>query len=68
MDAVKKAKEKGLIVIHPSSTTLFLVEELIGKRPERLWVCGIVLPKGMCISWERQKAGPLHGVDKFPFS
>lgn len=54
MDLIKRAREKGLIVIHPSSTTLFLIEELIGKRPGGIWVCGLVVPKGLCISREYQ--------------
>lgn len=60
MPLMRKARQKGLIVIHPSSTTLFLAEELLGKRPEGMWVSGLVLPKGMCISRERQQLGPLH--------
>lgn len=77
MAPLKRAREKGLIVIHPSSTTLFLIEELTGTRPEGVWVCGLVFPKGMCISWERQKAAYLkrpdpgekgHDAGQFPFS
>ena len=74
MPLIRKARQKGLIVIHPSSTTLFLVEELLGKRPEGMWVSGLVLPKGMCISKERQQLGPLHStggdhvVGKFAFA
>lgn len=76
MKPIQEAKEKGLIVIHPSSTTIFLVEELIGKRPEGPWVFGVTFPKGMCISWELQQRSYLslpdpgrgHDVGKFPFS
>ncbi len=77
MDPVRKAREKGLIIIHPSSTTFFLVEELIGTRPEGVWVCGLILPKGMCVSRERQKFGfhsrrsskeGGHDIGEFPFS
>lgn len=77
MDPVKKARENGLIIIHPSSTTLFLIEELIGTRPEGVWVCGLAVPKGMCISWEVQETGFLgrpgskegdHDIGQFPFS
>jgi hypothetical protein len=74
MDPVRKAMSDGLIVIHPSSTTLFLVEELTGKRPEGLWACGVVFPRGMCVSWERQQAvylkPPAEKSDagQFPFS
>jgi hypothetical protein len=74
MDPVRRAMREGLIVIHPSSTTLFIVEELTGKRPEGLWACGVVFPRGMCVSWERQKAlylkPPAEKSDagQFPFS
>ncbi|OGP90001.1 MAG: hypothetical protein A2156_01380 [Deltaproteobacteria bacterium RBG_16_48_10] len=54
-DLIKKAREKGIIVVHPSSTTLFLIERLIGRRPQGIWVCGLVLPKGLCISREYQR-------------
>jgi len=77
MDQVEKAMENGLIVIHPSSTTFFLLEELTGTRPEGVWVCGLVLPKGTCISGEVQESGFLdglhakeggHDIGQFPFS
>lgn len=64
MDSVKKAMEKGLIVIHPSSTTLFLIEELTGTRPEGLWASGVVIPKGLCISRERQEAFRLELLER----
>ncbi len=54
MVPVKKALEKGLVVIHPSSTTLFLIEELLGKRPGGIWVYGMIIPKGTCFSRERR--------------
>ena len=76
MDPMKKARENGMVVIHPSSTTLFLLEELTGKRPEGVWVCGVVLPKGMCISRELQESefhgrlaeGERSDLGQFPFS
>ena len=76
MDPVKKARENGMVVIHPSSTTLFLLEELTGKRPEGVWVCGVVLPKGMCLSREVQESefhgrlaeGERSDLGQFPFS
>jgi len=76
MDLLKKARKHGMVVIHPSSTTLFLLEELTGTRPEGVWVCGVVLPKGMCISRELQES-QFHGrlakeqrsdLGQFPFS
>jgi hypothetical protein len=77
MDPMRKAREKGLIVIHPSSTTLFLIEELTGARPEGVWVCGLVVPKGLCISREVDESGfhdrldakeGKHDIGQFPFA
>lgn len=50
MDIVRKAAEEGMVVLHPSSSTYFIIEELIGARPEtNYWVCGTVAPRGNCI-------------------
>jgi hypothetical protein len=49
MDMVKQAADKGTLVLHPSSSTYFIVEELTGSRPKTdVWVCGAVTPKGTC--------------------
>ena len=49
IDAVKKAAAEGMIVMHPSSSTYFLVEEITGEKPKTdYWVCGSITPKGMC--------------------
>jgi hypothetical protein len=50
MNIVKQAKSEGMVIIHPSSSTYFIVEELMGNRPEtNYWVCGVVAPRGMCV-------------------
>jgi hypothetical protein len=50
MDVVKQAFKSGMVFIHPSSSTYFIVEELIGTRPDtNFWVCGVVAPRGNCI-------------------
>jgi hypothetical protein len=50
MDMVKKAVDQGMIVMHPSSSSYFLVEELTGHKPRtNVWACGIIVPKGACI-------------------
>lgn len=50
MDVVRQASRDGMVVLHPSSSTYFIVEELIGARPEtNFWVCGVVAPRGNCI-------------------
>lgn len=50
LDVVRQAVRNGLIVLHPSSSTYFIVEELTGKKPAtNHWVCGVVAPRGMCV-------------------
>lgn len=50
LDAVKQAAREGLIVLHPSSSTYFIFEELTGMKPgTNHWVCGVVAPRGMCV-------------------
>ncbi len=49
MDEVKRAVEKGTILMHPCSTTFFVFQELTGHRPPTdVWSCGITVPKGEC--------------------
>lgn len=50
LDVVRKALNSGTIVIHPSTTTSFIVEELLGEFPSEGFACGVVTPKGTCIS------------------
>ena len=50
IDVVKKAATEGMVVLHPSSSTYFIVEEITGAKPKtNYWVCGVVTPKGMCV-------------------
>jgi len=50
MDVFQQALTKGLIVLHPSSSTYFLFEEVTGRKPPtNVWVCGLIAPKGTCI-------------------
>jgi hypothetical protein len=49
MDGIRRAVKKGLIVLHPSSSNYFAVEEILGFKPNtEAWVCGVASPKGMC--------------------
>ena len=51
IDVVKQALAEGLVVMHPSSSTFFMVEEITGEKPNTpLWVNGVVFPKGTCVS------------------
>ena len=73
-EAVKEALHSGLLVIHPSSTTYFLMEYLTGTRPEGVWLAGMICPKGACLEGRFQAV--LEGEDheelrqplNFPFS
>jgi hypothetical protein len=77
MDVVKKAVSRGTIVIHPSSTTYFLVKELTGDIPRtNHWVLGGVFPQGLCTEANSQgkrspaasnEPPPKWNADRFPF-
>jgi hypothetical protein len=50
LDVVQRAAKEGIVALHPSSSTYFIVEEITGTRPKtNYWVCGVVTPKGMCV-------------------
>jgi hypothetical protein len=50
LDVVRQAAMDGMIVIHPSSSTYFIFEEITGSKPKtNYWVCGVVAPRGMCV-------------------
>lgn len=50
MDIVRQAATEGMVVLHPSSSTYFIIEELTGTKPKtNYWVCGVVAPRGTCI-------------------
>ncbi len=64
MEIVQNAFREGIIAIHPSSSTIFIVEELTGRFPDtEVWVCGIIVPKGACLSAETMGS---HRFDKTP--
>ena len=47
MDEVQNALKKGIVALHPSTSTIFIVEELIGKVPDTdVWIAGINCPDG----------------------
>jgi hypothetical protein len=50
LDVVQQAAKEGIVALHPSSSTYFIVEEITGAKPKtNYWVCGVVTPKGMCV-------------------
>lgn len=56
LEAVQHAAKEGLLVLHPSSSTYFLAEELTGSTPSTpVWVCGVVFQKGTCINAESHR-------------
>ncbi|MGB2853456.1 MAG: hypothetical protein WBC55_03295, partial [Dehalococcoidia bacterium] len=53
LDVVKKAMDQGTVVMHPSSSTIFIAEEITGESPKTpVWLCGLIAPKGACGSLE----------------
>ena len=49
LSEVKTALKDGIVAMHPSSSTLFLAEEILGKTPEtEVWMCGAVTPRAAC--------------------
>ncbi len=68
MAVVKKALKKGTVVIHPSSTTYFLVKEITGEIPSTdYWIMGGVFPQGLCRDENAQlKEFPPSKPSKFP--
>ncbi len=74
MDSVKRALKDGIVTIHPSSSTFFLLEYIAGKRPEGIWLVGMIAPRGACVEEMTQKAfeedryQELTKPANFPFS
>lgn len=74
MPAVKRALRDGVLMIHPSSTTYHMLEFLTGKKPEGIWLVGMLSPKGACVEGLTQKAmeddhyQELSDPANFPFS
>jgi len=72
LEEVKKALKDGIIIIHPSSTTIFILEELgFSLSDGGIWICGHVSPKGLCISRKMldtvfETPGG-YTADKYPF-
>jgi hypothetical protein len=74
MDLIKHAVADGMVVIHPSSSTYFLAEELTGENPKYdNWVCGSITPKALCVEMGIMSSTPPRDKDKaldpggFPF-
>lgn len=75
MPEVARALDRGTVVLHPSSSTYFIVEEITGKKPsqfQKVWVCGVIALRGLCAeanSWAKVlEEGYLQGPGGFRFS
>lgn len=64
----REALKNGKVLIHPSSTTYFLFREITGEFPDN-WVCGVITPKGACISRDMLEMLDFSGnrISRFPF-
>ena len=50
LEAVQQAAKKGIVALHPSSSTYFIVQEITGlKLTTNYWVSGVLAPRGMCV-------------------
>jgi hypothetical protein len=71
LDGVKRALSDGFVIVHPSSTSIFMLGELGFELPEKaIWVCGHISDKGLCISRKMIDAvleTPEYGADRYPF-
>lgn len=54
---VQRALKEGIVAMHPSTSTVFIVEELTGKVPDtEIMVCGLNSPEGASGSVEADQA------------
>jgi hypothetical protein len=49
---VRNALGQGIVAIHPSSSTFFMYEEILGRRPQGVWVVAAITPSGLTYSRE----------------
>ena len=50
MEVFQQALRNGVIILHPSSSSYFIFEEVTGRKPPtNVWVCGLIAPKGTCV-------------------
>ena len=74
MENVKKALSQGILAIHPSSSTYFLVDALARQCKQQIWLIGMIAPRGTCVEgktqrvFEDDKYQDLTDPANFPFS
>ena len=67
MDSIQTAAMDGMIVLHPSSSTFFVVEEITGTKPDtNYWVCGVVAPRGTCVEMAMLNFPPPNSLGPGP--
>lgn len=50
MELVKLALQEGMVVVHPSTSTYFVAEAILGSPPQtNVWLKGAIVQKGACI-------------------
>lgn len=56
MDVVKKALDKGIVVIAPGTTNAFVAEEILGMKIDKgKFAIGIITSNGTCITRQRTR-------------
>jgi hypothetical protein len=64
LDEVRQAAQEGMVIMHPSSSTYFIFEELTGMKPRtNYWVCGAVTPRGTCVEMAMLSGGHAPSAD-----
>lgn len=59
-----QAFRNGKIIIHPSSTTYFILKELNINLPDQIWIFGLITPDG---AYREKKSQARNGVLKDPY-
>ena len=55
IDRVRKAANEGILALHPSTSTYCIFKELMGQEPPgKVWVTGMIVPKGLCVEANTQ--------------
>lgn len=66
LESVQQAAKQGIVALHPSSSTYFIVEEITGSKPQtNYWVCGVVAPRGMCVEMAMALSSTLTPHEEF---
>jgi len=56
LDRVQKAFREGIIAMHPSTSTYYVMKELTGQAPDhdKVWITGMIVPKALCVEAHTQ--------------